>query len=116
MRMAVLPALISGALALAACTNVAEPPSSGANLGTGEVMRGFIYAQENCAQCHAVRAGETASFNPLAPTFTEIANTPGMTRIALSAWMHSEHVMMPHYVVDQDRIDDVWAYLATLKN
>jgi mono/diheme cytochrome c family protein len=78
-------------------------------------MRGVVYAQENCGSCHAVRQGE-ASANPLAPTFTEIANTPGMTRIALSAWMRSEHVMMPHYIVDQDRIDDVWAYIATLEN
>ena len=112
MRPAILSALMAGLLA--ACSNVAEAPSSGANLGTGDVMRGLTYAQENCGSCHGVGDG-VHSVNLAAPTFNQIADTPGMTRIALSAWMRSEHVMMPHYVVEQDNIDDVWAYIATLK-
>lgn len=112
MRTAILSALLAGLLT--ACTNVAEPPSSGANLGTGDVARGFTYARQNCGSCHGVDDG-VHSTNLAAPTFNQIADTPGMTRIALSAWMRSEHVMMPHYVVAQDDIDDVWAYIATLK-
>lgn len=110
--MRIVSALLAGLLA--ACTNVAEPPSSGANLGTGDVTRGLVYARENCGACHGVGDGDH-SVNLAAPTFNQIADTPGMTRIALSAWMRSEHVLMPHYVVAPDDIDDVWAYIATLK-
>lgn len=52
---------------------------------------------------------------PAAPTFEAIANTPGMTRIALGAWMQSSHPSMPQLIVESDTLDDVHAYMATLK-
>jgi hypothetical protein len=61
-----------------------------------------------------VLVGQSESPNPLAPTFEEVARTPGMTRIALTVWLQTPHPSMPNLVVDPNRIDDLSAYLAAL--
>jgi mono/diheme cytochrome c family protein len=76
---------------------------------------GLVYAEGACADCHAVEAGQTQSPNPKAPTFETIANTPGVTRMGLSALLHTSHRTMPNLIVDPNRIDDLSAYLDTLK-
>jgi len=106
------------ALASAACVAPAPeaPHASGIDAGeAGNPALGFTYAQQTCASCHAIAAGESLSPNPAAPAFDTIANTPGMTGIALNVWLHTPHPSMPNFIVDADRIDDLSAYLATLK-
>jgi hypothetical protein len=41
---------------------------------------------------------------------------PGMTSIALNVWLHTSHPTMPNLLVEPDRIDDLSAYLETLKS
>jgi mono/diheme cytochrome c family protein len=104
-------------LATGAC--VAPPLEAPArSVGAAEIgdpTLGLRYAEQNCASCHAVAAGQSLSPNPSAPAFDAVANTPGMTGIALNAWLHTPHPSMPNLIVDPDRIDDLSAYLATLK-
>jgi mono/diheme cytochrome c family protein len=104
---------------LAATACVAPPPQAPASsIGaaeTGNPALGLRYAQQSCASCHAVAAGQSLSPNPSAPAFDTVANTPGMTGIALNVWLHTPHPSMPNLIVDSDRIDDLSAYLATLK-
>ena len=105
-------AFMASLLALAACAaDQTDAPAPAAP----EVVRGRAYAEDTCAACHAIDRGATVSPNPLAPPFQAVADTPGMTRIALAAWIQSAHVNMPQLIVDQDRTDDLWAYLSTLK-
>ncbi|HVY83949.1 MAG TPA: hypothetical protein VG943_02370 [Caulobacterales bacterium] len=80
-----------------------------------EALRGHAYAAQVCAQCHAVEPGARVSPNSHAPPFQELANTPGMTATALNAWLHTSHPTMPNFVVEPDHVDDVAAYLASLK-
>jgi mono/diheme cytochrome c family protein len=101
---------------LAACAPsppaaVNTPPAA---VLAGEPARGRAYAGEACAQCHAIRPDRTMSPNPLAPSFVEIANTPGMTRLALTVWLNSEHPSMPHLIVAPGDADDLAAYIASL--
>ncbi|UPT61446.1 MAG: cytochrome c [Hyphomonadaceae bacterium JAD_PAG50586_4] len=91
------------------------PPSSVGAAELGDPTLGLRYAEQSCASCHAVAAGRSLSPNPSAPAFDAVANTPGMTAIALNAWLHTPHPSMPNLIVDPDRIDDLSAYLATLK-
>jgi mono/diheme cytochrome c family protein len=77
--------------------------------------RGLAYAQQACASCHAVQAGQDVSPNSGAPAFTVIANTPGMTPTALNAWLHSAHASMPNLIVEPNDRADVAAYLETLR-
>lgn len=100
-------------LLVAAC---AAPRPRGAFADeNGDPARGRTYAEAHCAQCHAVRAGEDASpiFN--APPFQSVADMPGFTRIALGAWLRSSHQQMPDFIVETDRIDDIYVYLETLR-
>jgi mono/diheme cytochrome c family protein len=61
-----------------------------------------------------VAAGDLQSPNPSAPPFQRVADTPGMTRLALSAWLHSAHPSMPSFVVEDEQIDNLHAYLSSI--
>ena len=50
----------------------------------GDAEGGRQLARGNCAECHAIDSGTGASANPDAPTFNDLANTPGMTSAALT--------------------------------
>jgi len=80
-----------------------------------DVAAGKVYAEEICAACHAVRQGQQES--PLfdAPTFQDVADTPGMTELALSVWLQSSHPTMPNIVLKQDDLRNVIAYIRSLE-
>jgi mono/diheme cytochrome c family protein len=115
MRKAIVStALAAAAFILCACASddpgPVLPPAD-----VGDAAAGLAYAQQSCASCHAVGRGEMVSPDARARPFDAIANTPGLTRTALNAWLHSSHSNMPDLIVDPDSIDDLSAYLATLK-
>jgi len=106
--------LASLALFLSACTATHQGSTIPAT-DAGNSALGYAYAEQNCASCHAIGAADTYSPDPLARSFDAIANTPGLTRTALNAWLNSSHTDMPNLIVDPDSIDDLHAYLSTLK-
>ena len=81
----------------------------------GDAGRGLAYAQRHCSGCHAVQAGQLASPLPAA-TFNQIANTPGMTRMALTVWFQSPHPNMPNLILEPGARDDVIAYIVSLRD
>lgn len=103
---------------ITACATPQQPNSvqNTIRADAGNAAAGLAYAQQACAQCHAVGAGRTWSPNNQAPAFQALANTPGMTGAALSAWLHTPHQNMPDFVVPPDRVDDLAAYLASLRD
>jgi hypothetical protein len=108
-------------VALAACAPIshaagpdaATPPA--APVDKALEMPGYIYAAAHCASCRAIRRGELISPNRDATPFQVLAQTPGMTGYALAAWLNTSHPTMPNFIVEADRIEDVWLYMATLK-
>ena len=81
----------------------------------GSVGRGIALAQQVCARCHAVQRQQAQSPNESAPSFQEIASTPGMTAIALSAALSTSHRTMPNIVLELDERIDIIAYILSLK-
>jgi mono/diheme cytochrome c family protein len=82
----------------------------------GDVQRGRQLALGVCASCHAVRAGQTRPPLSTAPSFQEIADTPGMTSIALSIWLNAQsHPTMPNFVLSSQQVRDVSAYILSLR-
>lgn len=81
----------------------------------GSVMQGQELAQTVCAECHAVGPGAIRSPNAHAPTFDSIVRTAGMTPMAIRVWLRSAHKEMPNIMLSPDEIDNVIAYLASLK-
>jgi mono/diheme cytochrome c family protein len=81
----------------------------------GDAKRGLAVAQMTCAQCHAIRKGQLRSRNGRSPTFDAIAATPGMTPMAFRVALRTSHREMPNLVLKNEEIDDLAAYIATLK-
>ena len=80
-------------------------------------IQGRQLALDVCASCHAVRAGETRPPLTTAPSFQEIADTPGMTAIALSIWLKDQsHPTMPNFVLSSQQVRDVSAYILSLRH
>jgi mono/diheme cytochrome c family protein len=82
----------------------------------GDWGKGLSYARKVCAECHAVLSGETISPKAKAPTFKAIASTPGMTAIAMAAWFRTSHATMPNLIIDPEDMDDVIAYILSLRD
>jgi mono/diheme cytochrome c family protein len=90
--------------------------SRGFSQEIGDVKRGQNLAETVCAECHAVDKGTFQSRNRRAPAFEAVAKTPGMTATALRVWLKSgPHIEMPNLMLEDRDVDDVIAYLATLK-
>ena len=81
----------------------------------GDLQQGLAYAKQVCAECHAVEAGDELSPNPDAPSFEEVANTPGMNARALVVWLQTPHPTMPNLMVPPDDTDNVVAYITSLR-
>ena len=82
----------------------------------GDARKGLSYAQRVCATCHNVLRTEAASPNSRAPTFKRIANTPGMSVTALTVWSRTTHPTMPNLVIDANDMDDLIAYILSLRD
>ena len=70
---------------------------------------------QQCSGCHAVQAGQLSPRPPIA-TFKQIANTPGMNRMALMVWFQSPHPNMPNLSLAPGDRDDVIAYIVSLRD
>ncbi len=81
----------------------------------GDLSQGSNLAHEVCSECHAVELGGLRSPNLNAPTFEEIAHTPGMTALAIRIFLQSPHQTMPLFVLDGTEMEDVSAYILSLK-
>jgi mono/diheme cytochrome c family protein len=77
-------------------------------------QRGRAVAEQRCAACHAVRAGETTSPIAAAASFTRVAAAPGMTELALQAMLQTSHRTMPNLILEADEMRDVIAYILSL--
>jgi mono/diheme cytochrome c family protein len=107
---------VLGSLCLLPC------PLSGQELG--DPGAGFTVAEEVCAECHAVLPGQGFFLEPsplpfedsVPLPFEDIANTPGITEMALLAWMTSSHPTMPDIMLEAEELRDVVAYILNLKN
>jgi mono/diheme cytochrome c family protein len=90
--------------------------SDGVQAQEGDITAGKAYAEQVCAACHAVLPDEEVSPILDATAFQEVANTPGMTELALSVWLQSSHPTMPNIVLEQDDMRNVIAYIRSLKD
>jgi mono/diheme cytochrome c family protein len=101
-----LPLLLVIMFATSAMAEAQEP---------GNVIRGEAYARQRCAECHAIDRQTEYSPVRAAPRFERLANTPGMTGMALTAWLYSSHKTMPNLIVRDENLDDLVAYIRSLK-
>ena len=82
----------------------------------GDPEAGFAVASDICAACHAIRPDEEVSPVAQAPRFVDVANTPGVSAMALFAWMTTSHPTMPNIVLEHEELRNVVAYVLSLKD
>jgi mono/diheme cytochrome c family protein len=95
----------------------------------GDPHRGQALAERWCVDCHEVEAGSrqtSAIENPNpqnpngpaiveVPAFQAVADDPAVTEVALRAFLQTPHANMPDVRLPPEQIDDLIAYLLTLK-
>ena len=89
--------------------------ASPAQTQTADPAAGEAYTEKVCAKCHAIHP---SGLSPelTAPPFKDVANTPGMTDTALRVWLSTSHPTMPNIVIEPQDMDNVIAYILTLKD
>ena len=103
--------LILFALLVAAGAILGEPAFA---QEIGNATRGWKLAIRACAGCHWVRhAGKSGSLRT--PTLSAIANTKGMSGMALNVALLTSHRSMPNIVLNAQERADVIAFILTLK-
>lgn len=108
--------VVLGSLCLLPC------PLFGQELG--DPGAGLTVAEKVCAECHTVLPGQGFFLEPnplpfedsVPLPFEDIANTLGITEMALLAWMTSTHPTMPDIMLEAEELRDVVAYILSLKN
>jgi mono/diheme cytochrome c family protein len=85
-------------------------------MDTGHARKGLSYARKVCAACHNVSESNAPSPNGKAPPFKHVANLPGTSLVALTEWSRTPHSSMPNLIVEPNDMDDVIAYILTLKD
>lgn len=79
-----------------------------------DAAAGRALAQQWCTSCHIVVPGADGS--DAAPTFAAIANDPNVTERGLRAWLADPHPPMPNLNLSRTEIDNIIAYLKTLRD
>jgi len=82
----------------------------------GDPEKGVGLARDVCSQCHATRKGQLLSPSVRAPTFVELATTPGMTTAALTIALTTPHAGMPMFMLSPEQRQDIIAYIVGLKD
>ena len=85
------------------------PPASAAS----DAASGLALAQRWCTGCHVVAA--SGSGGDSAPPFSTIAKRPNQSAGALRAWLAEPHPPMPNLGLSRQQIDDIVAYLESLR-
>jgi mono/diheme cytochrome c family protein len=96
------------AIFLLLCTAPALAQSEVGNVAEGRKVVG-----ETCSTCHAVE-GPIAD-SQKAPPLAAVAQMPSTTSLSLHAFLLTPHPTMPNYQLAPKEVDDVVAYILSLR-
>jgi len=97
------------AILLAATPRPAEAQDS------GDVAAGRHLAETWCSSCHVVDPALQRGTDNGVPTFSAIAGMASTTPLALHAFLQTPHAQMPDLHLSRDEIDDLTAYILSLR-
>ncbi len=81
-----------------------------AQVPPGDAAAGQKLVQAQCSTCHGPRPGPQQ-----APSLEAIASMPSTTSMSLHAFLMTPHANMPNYRLSSQEIDDVVAYILSLR-
>ena len=106
--------LIVVVLCIAALLLLRLHAASGAAPGQEAASRGHTLAQAWCSSCHAVEKF-AIPLEQRAAAFTTIAAMKSTTPLAIRVFLQSSHEPMPNFILKKQDIDDLAAYIMSLK-
>lgn len=83
--------------------------------GIGNVSAGRHLAETWCASCHVVTAKADSGTSNGAPTFVSIGRMTSTTYLSMRAFLQTPHDRMPDLHLSRDEMDDLTAYLLSLR-
>jgi cytochrome c len=89
--------------------------SCAAQTPSEDPVKGHMLAQRWCSSCHAVEPMTQEKSTDVAPSFSSVANTPSTSSMSLHAFLQTSHGQMPDFKLSRDQIDDVVAYILSLR-
>ena len=81
----------------------------------GDAGSGRHLAETWCETCHVVAAAPRRGASNGAPTFVAIARMKSTTPMSLQAFLQTPHSRMPDLHLNRDEIDDLTAYILSLR-
>jgi mono/diheme cytochrome c family protein len=81
---------------------------------TGDVSAGRTLAKTWCSNCHVVER-QASRGSDAVPSFPAIAEMSSTTSMSLHAFLQTPHGRMPDFKLSIKQIDDVTAYILSLK-
>ena len=81
----------------------------------GDARSGQRLALTWCANCHQVAPGGPGPANDAAPSLQSVARMTSTTSMSLRVFLQSPHANMPDYRLTREQLDDLVAYILTLK-
>jgi cytochrome c len=108
--------LLVAALILAACETTRSDDAVGA---PGDAARGRAMAETHCASCHAIGYGTKSPYDG-APSFPDIVARGNVDDYAEAfaegiIVPHNGRVVMPEFVLNPQEIEDLLAYMKSLR-
>lgn len=86
-----------------------------AQIATGDAVNGHRIADTWCGNCHVVSRNPGSTTTDSAPPFESIARMPSTTTVSLRAFLQTPHRSMPNYQLSRTELDDVIAYIISLR-
>jgi len=102
------------ALVTIACFCLVSLPAIAQQL-PGNPAAGRSVAQRACAQCHVIGQSERQAAVNGVPTFVGLARDRSMTTARLQGFMQAPHPPMPDLALTRQEINDVTAYIVSLR-
>lgn len=81
----------------------------------GDVAAGRHLAETWCSSCHVVAPAQRRGVSNGAPTFAAVASMASTTQLSLRAFLQTPHHRMPDLHLSSDEIDDLTAYILSLR-
>jgi mono/diheme cytochrome c family protein len=102
-----------GAVALMLFLGAAAPALAQPEPGDARV--GQRLAVTWCANCHQIAPGGPGPVSDTAPQFQAIMRMPSTTSMSLRVFLQTPHANMPDYRLTREQMDDLVAYMLSLR-
>jgi len=86
-----------------------------AQADTGNWRAGRVFAVENCRECHDVGNGKKMLSRMSGPSFRDVAAQAATTPLSLKVFLTTSHPAMPNFILSKTEIDNVIAYILSLR-